>query len=95
MTQAMNRPSEAMKLPTAIAQTETSESLDEAIVQALDEARTACQTTGDNSSECAVAWDIVEELQAERSHRHTKQKSAFELYCIEHPEAIEALIYDV
>lgn len=83
MTQATDRPFQATELETAIA-------------QALEEARTACQNAGNNSNECAVAWDIVEELQAERSHREAaKQRNSLDVYCIEHPEAIECLIYDL
>jgi Ribonuclease G/E len=94
MTQAMERPSRTIKMD-AEAENEIN-NLEAAIAQALEEARAACQTAGENSTECAVAWDIVEELQAERSHRETaKQKSGFDLYCLEHPEAIECLIYDV
>lgn len=96
MTQATDRPSQVTKLATTIAGNEISNSLETAIVQALEEARAACQTAGDDSSECAVAWDIVEELQAERSHREAaKHRDSLDLYCIEHPEALECLIYDV
>lgn len=96
MTQATDRPSQVTKMANAIARNEISNSLETAIVQALEEARAACQTSGDSSSECAVAWDIVEELQAERSHREAaQQRNSFDLYCIEHPESLECLIYDV
>jgi len=96
MTQAMDRSSQVTKMATAIAGNEIGKSLETAIAQALEEARAACQTSGDNSSECAVAWDIVEELQAERSHREAaQQRNSLDLYCIEHPEALECLIYDV
>jgi len=95
MTQAMDRPFQATKMDIAVGN-EISKSLETAIAQALAEARAACETAGENSTECAVAWDIVEELQAERSHREAaKHKSGFDLYCIEHPEAVECLIYDV
>jgi CP12 domain len=95
MTQAMDRPSQATKLDVAVGN-EINKSLETAIAQALEDARNACQNAGENSSECAVAWDIVEELQAEKSHREAaKHKNGFDLYCIEHPEAVECLIYDV
>jgi CP12 domain len=69
----------------------------EAIAEAVAEARTACELSGSNSSECAVAWDIVEELQAEKSHQQqaTKTKTSLEQYCNEHPEAIECRVYDI
>ena len=95
MTQAMDRSFQATQMNTATGNG-ISRSLESAIAQALEEARTACQTAGDNSSECAVAWDIVEELQAERSHREmAMQRNSLDVYCIEHPEAVECLIYDV
>ncbi|MEM7553030.1 MAG: Calvin cycle protein CP12 [Cyanobacteria bacterium P01_A01_bin.84] len=76
---------------------EASETLGKAIQAAVDEARSACSTSGDGSSECAVAWDIVEELQAECSHRKQAQsrKNSLESYCDSHPDALECLVYDV
>ncbi len=75
----------------------TPQSIEEAIQQALLQARSACEVSGSTSSDCAVAWDIVEELQAERSHRQTSvhTKNSFERYCDENPEADECRIYDV
>lgn len=72
--------------------------LDIAITEAIAQARNACQVNGDGSSNCAVAWDIVEELQAERSHRqqgHNKAKNSLEEFCDRNPESVECLIYDV
>jgi len=42
------------------------------------------------------AWDIVEELQAELAHQRAKkpEKTYFEEYCQENPDAFEARIYD-
>lgn len=70
--------------------------LEERIQQAIQEARAICEQKGANSKECAAAWDIVEELQAEAAHQRAQkiEKTAFEIYCEEHPEAIEARIYD-
>ncbi|MFM6151447.1 MAG: Calvin cycle protein CP12, partial [Sphaerospermopsis kisseleviana] len=42
--------------------------IEEAILEAITEARTTCEEHGNNSPHCAVAWDIVEELQAEKAH---------------------------
>lgn len=67
------------------------------INKAIREARSICQEKGAQSKECAVAWDIVEELQAEASHRLAKksqEKSAFTTYCEENPDAPESRIYD-
>lgn len=78
-------------------QTAAAKTLDLAIVEAIDEARQTCELNGDNSAGCAVAWDIVEELQAEKSHqKQAKQhKTSLESYCDTHPEAVECLLYDV
>lgn len=72
-------------------------SIEQAIQEALTQARAACAKQGATSSECAVAWDIVEELQAERSHQQVakEHKNAFMRYCDENPEADECRIYDV
>jgi transposase len=60
-----------------------------------EQARQACDTTGATSAECAAAWDAVEELQAEASHkRQTKPKTSLEQYCDDNPEAAECRVYD-
>jgi hypothetical protein len=71
--------------------------LEKAILAAIAEARLTCEQTGENSPNCAVAWDIVEELQAEKSHQEQalKYRTSLEEYCELHPEALECLIYDV
>ncbi|MGF1460697.1 MAG: CP12 domain-containing protein [Leptolyngbyaceae cyanobacterium] len=58
-------------------------------------ARSVCAEKGDESSECAAAWDVVEEMQAEVSHQHqTPPKTNFDQYVEEHPDAPEARIYE-
>ncbi len=58
-------------------------------------ARQVCDVNGATSSECAAAWDAVEELQAEAAHqRQTKPKSSFEKYCDDNPDAAECRLYD-
>lgn len=72
--------------------------LTEAIQAAVIEARAACEQNGVESSQCAVAWEVVEELQAERCHlrqRNQHQETAFERYCNENPDAAECRVYDV
>lgn len=78
-------------------ETVTNPTLTEEIQKAVVEARSTCEEKGDASSECAVAWDIVEELQAEKSHQKQarERKNSLEIYCETHPEAIECLVYDV
>jgi CBS domain-containing protein len=67
------------------------------IQKATESARAICAEKGPTSRECAAAWDVVEELQAEASHQRAKKpdKTAFEEYCEEYPEAMEARMYDV
>lgn len=67
------------------------------IQQAIANARAVCAEAGPTSKECAAAWDVVEELQAEAAHQRAKKldKTAFEEYCEEFPEAVEARMYDV
>ena len=70
--------------------------LEEELQGLIQYARTACSTNGDLSSECAVAWDAVEEIQAavaDRRYQHTQTE--FERYCADHPDASECRIYDV
>jgi signal-transduction protein with cAMP-binding, CBS, and nucleotidyltransferase domain len=70
--------------------------LEEEIQKALANARAICAEKGASSPECAAAWDILEELQAESAHQRAKkpEKSYFEEYCEENPDAVEARIYD-
>ena len=71
--------------------------LEEAIIEAITEARTTCELDGSVSAGCAVAWDIVEELQAEKSDQQQakSKKTSLENYCDRHPESVECLIYDL
>ncbi|NJN89141.1 MAG: hypothetical protein HC840_12560 [Leptolyngbyaceae cyanobacterium RM2_2_4] len=61
-----------------------------------EQARSACEVSGDGSQECAAAWDAVEELQAEASHQRQKgsQKNSLEQYCDANPDADECRVYD-
>ncbi len=70
--------------------------LDQEIKKAVENARAICAEKGPASKEGAVAWDIVEELQAEAAHQRAQKlpKTAFEEYCKEYPEAEEARIYE-
>jgi len=47
--------------------------LEEEIKNAIAKARQACEINGRNSPECAVAWDVVEELQAEAAHQKAEK----------------------
>ena len=70
--------------------------LDENIHKALENAREICAKKGAKSPECAAAWDTVDELQAEAAHQRAKklEKSHFDEYCEENPDAFESRVYD-
>ncbi len=70
--------------------------LEERIQEAIKDARATCTEKGATSKECAAAWDIVEELQAEAAHQKAEriEKTAFEAFCEENPDAAEARVYD-
>lgn len=71
--------------------------IQEKIGQEIKEAREVCTTDGAGSQSCAAAWDAVEELQAEAAHQRDKQteeKSSFDNYCDNNPDAVECRIYE-
>ncbi|MFM7192516.1 MAG: CP12 domain-containing protein [Microcystaceae cyanobacterium] len=70
--------------------------LEDFIQNALQAARQICADKGARSPECANAWDVVEELQAEAAHQRAKKPEInyFEAYCQENPDAFEARMYD-
>ena len=61
----------------------------------VEQARSACSIRGALSSECAAAWDVVEEIQAAISHRKAERRNSLDLYCADRPDAQECRIYDV
>lgn len=66
------------------------------IQEAIEQARAISTQKGATSPESAAAWDAVEEMQAEAAHQRARrlEKTAFEDYCEEYPEAVEARIYE-
>lgn len=70
--------------------------LKEQIKQETEQAREVCSTEGATSAECAVAWDSVEELQAEAAHQrqNNPEKSSLEQYCDTNPDAPECRVYE-
>lgn len=61
---------------------------------AIAQAREACQA-GSDSPDCATAWDIVEELQAELAHRRqSTPQNSLDVYCEQNPDALECRVYD-
>lgn len=70
--------------------------IEDRIEVAREEARAICEAEGPTSPACAAAWDVVEELQmAAADQRGKKQdKSSFQKYCEENPDAEECRIYE-
>lgn len=66
--------------------------LEEKIQAAIEQARALCKREGATASDCAAAWHIVEELQAEAAYQRAEKlvKTAFEEYREENP----GIIYD-
>jgi uncharacterized protein YgiB involved in biofilm formation len=75
----------------------SSKTIEQKILEAIVEARATCEENGMNSPNCTVAWDIVEELQAEKAHQKQAQnrQTCLESYCEIYPDALECLIYDL
>jgi hypothetical protein len=76
-------------------ETKAAQPMEQQLEQLIDQAHTACNTTGAVSSECAAAWDAVEEVQAAISHKSDRQKTSLQNYCDDHPDASECRVYDV
>lgn len=75
--------------------TETTKTLEQSIQEATEYARYMSLAKGSCSSESAVAWEVVEELLAAKSHRHQgKSLTAFDFYCTQNPDAPECRIYE-
>jgi hypothetical protein len=72
-----------------------SNNIQEQIEKERQAARQACETSGEGSTECAIAWETVEELQAEASHQKQKvAKNSLQEYCDDNPDALECRVYD-
>ena len=69
---------------------------DNEIEEARVNARTVCADKGATSSECAAAWDIVEELQASAAHQRQEkvEEQSFEEYIAQHSEEVANRDYD-
>jgi CBS domain-containing protein len=71
--------------------------LEERIEKAIQAARATCTEHGAYSKPCAIAWDEVEELQAEAAHQKAESmvsaKISFEEYCRDNPNAPECRNY--
>ena len=69
--------------------------IQEKIEQERAQARATC-SDDPTSTDCKVAWDTVEELQAEAAHQKQAkpEKTSLEKYCDENPDAAECRLYD-
>lgn len=81
--------SEFVELPRTVV-------LEQELQEAIKKSREICANTSPRSEECAAAWDVVDELQAEIAHQEAKQlyKTAFEEFCEEFPEAYRERQFD-
>jgi CBS domain-containing protein len=70
--------------------------IEDQIEAARDEARAICEEKGATSPDCAAAWDVVEELQAEAAHQRQQKsdKTTFQAYCEANPDAEECRLYE-
>ena len=70
--------------------------IQEKIDQARQTAREVCGSEGATSGECAVEWDIVEELSAEQAHQkqNAPKKNSLEQFCEDNPDALECRVYE-
>lgn len=66
------------------------------IKEEMKRAQDAQEKYGKNSKEAALAWDVVEELEAEASHLKANEGSSdpLEKYCEDAPEADECRVYE-
>jgi CP12 domain len=65
------------------------------IQEEMKKAQEATAKFGKSSKEAALAWDAVEELEAEASHMKAKQSTdPLDKYCEEVPEADECRVYE-
>ncbi|HIK55533.1 MAG TPA: CBS domain-containing protein [Synechococcales cyanobacterium M55_K2018_004] len=70
-------------------------SLGQKVDEAIALARRLCDEQGPTSEACLNAWATVDELQAEAAFQQgiVLEKTAFEAFCEEFPEAMEARLY--
>ena len=74
-----------------------SETMSDRIQEAIDNAKNASEKYGKSSAEAKVAWDVVEELEAERSHQadnKSVKQDPLDEYCKDAPDADECRVYE-
>merc|ERR1711959_60164 len=68
--------------------------MSDALEEAINEAKDTCEDDP-KKADCAVAWDNVEEISAEISHKKAKAKvDPLEDFCDDNPEADECRVYE-
>jgi CBS domain-containing protein len=70
--------------------------LDADLVAAIAHARDLCTQKGVTSKDCLDAWKVVDALQTEAAFQRSEilEKTAFEAFCDEYPDALDATIYE-
>jgi CBS domain-containing protein len=70
--------------------------LEQQLQDEIRKARAICTDRGIHSEECAAAWDAVDEMQSEMAHQVAEKidRTAFDDYCEEYPEAIGIRLYN-
>ncbi len=62
------------------------------LAKAIEEAKAIAASKGATSAECLDAWLLVDDLESEAAYQEgvpSPEKSAFQLFCDEHPEVLE------
>jgi CBS domain-containing protein len=70
--------------------------LEQDLEDAIAKARTVCAEQGVSSKDCRLAWEVADAIESELArHRPAKlTQSAFEAYCEEFPEVVNAQMWD-
>lgn len=87
----------AVPLRARVVMRATPADLEKEAAAAIKKAEEACKSG--TTADCAVAWDVVEELDAARSHKQAAQKAdpkndPLEQFCEGNPDADECRVYD-
>lgn len=72
------------------------ETIQTRISEEMKKAQEATEKFGKSSKEAAMAWDVVEELEAEASHLKANKgtEDPLDKFCEDSPESDECRIYD-
>lgn len=72
------------------------ETIQTKIAEEMKKAQEATEKYGKSSREAAMAWDVVEELEAEASHLKANKgtEDPLDKFCLESPESEECRVYE-